>query len=171
MTQENTTPNREQLLELQKQYGYNDSETFGTYSVDAKIGRNYFFHALRNEDGSIYATVLKREGPNGAMVTANGQLSAPILSKGQTPERLETMRKKVKSIDEDPDAIVCTFHNWVVGADFYLTDWYDATIKDIAPLVKVVQECGKWSETKLPASVVTEAENTKGFTDATEVIE
>ena len=171
MTQENTTPNREQLLALQQQYKYNKSDTFGSYSVDAKISRNYFFHALRNEDGSIYATVLKREGPNGAMVTGNGQLSAPILSKGQTPERLEAMRKKVKSIDEDPDAIVCTFHNWVVGADFYLTDWYDATIKDIAPLVKVVQECGKWSETKLPASVVTGAENTKGFTDATEVIE
>ena len=171
MTQENTTPNREQLLEVQKQYGYNKSGTFGSYKVDAKIRSNYFFSALRNKDGSIYATVLKREGPSGAMVTANGQLSAPILSKVQNSERLETMRKQVESIDEDPDAVVCTFHNWVVGADFYLTDWYDATLKDIAPLVKVVQECGKWSESKLPASVVTEAENTEGFTDATEVIE
>ena len=171
MTQENTTPNREQLLELQKRYKHGGSNTFGTYSVDARIRHNYFFHALRNKDGSIFATVLKREGPSGAMVTANGQFSAPVLSKGQPSERLETMKKKVESIDEDPDAIVCTFHKWVVGADFYLTDWYDATIMDIAPLVKVVQECGKWSEGKLPASVVAEAENTEGFVDATEVIE
>ena len=171
MEQTNTTPNREQLLALQQQYKYNDSPTFGSYHVDAKIRSNYFFSAVRNEDGSIHATVLKRDGPSGSMVTANGALSAPLLSTSQTPETLAGMRNKVKSIDEDPDAVVCTFHKWVVGADFYLTDWYNATIKDIAPLVKVVQECGKWSETKLPASVVTEAENTEGFTDATEVIE
>ena len=170
MTQETTTPNRQQLLELQKTYKHGGA-TFGTYSVDARIRENYFFHALRNEDGSIYATVLKRDGPSGAMVTANGELSAPVMSKGQPSERLEIMRSKVKSIDEDPDAIVCTFHNWVVGADFYLTDWYDATTKDIAPLVKVVQECGKLSEGNLPASIVTEAENTEGLVDATEVIE
>jgi len=171
MEQTNTTPNREQLLALQQQYKYDKSPTFGSYNVDAKIRSNYFFTAVRNEDGSIHATLLKRDGPAGTMVTANGALSAPLLSNGQTPETLTNMRSRVESIDEDPDAVVCTFHNWVVGADFYLTDWYSATIKDIAPLVKVVQECGKWSEGKLPASVVTEAEITEGFTDATEVIE
>ena len=171
MTNEETQiPDRARLLELQKLYAYNDAPTFGAYNVDAKINTNYHFSAVRNEDGSIYATLLKRNADVTTMVTALGEVSESILTKKINTDRLTKMKEKV-TIDDDPELVVCTFHPWVIGADFWLTDWYDATTNDIAPLVKVVKECGKWSENNLPSSVVT-GDSTDGiFFDATVVIE